>query len=454
MKSPDGNYFTIGRGLTLTLALLIGLILGGNGLVILQFESARRQTDRLTGVSQQLIAVLRLQDGLLSFHQRLNELAQSKDAHRLATEAKPLRTALLEQTQQTRSTLAYLPAEFLVDPAFLTALDAFETTLPSQLQDVTALAAAGDWEAVRFRIDDELQQMETTASALVKSINRDLDQELPHAVANMRTAQRRIFVIVPATALSTVFIAAFFGWAIARRILELRLEERVRERTRIARELHDTLLQSFQGVLMKFHAVTYMLPDRPEARKMLEDVAEQARGAIVEGRDALQGLRSSTVVSHDLAQAIGTLGEGLAADQTGENASDFRVQVEGTPRNVAPLVWGEAYRVAGEALRNAFRHAHASLIEVDIRYDPRRLRVLVRDDGKGIDQKVVDAGGRAGHHGLPGMRERANMVGGKLAVLSKLDSGTEVEMTVPASLAYAKSPVTRRWMFWVRRNVR
>ena len=96
MKSPEGNSLKLGRRLSLTLALLIALILGGNGLVILQFERARLQTDRLTGVSQQLIAVLRLQESLLSFHQRLNELTQSRDAHRLVTEAKPLRTALLE----------------------------------------------------------------------------------------------------------------------------------------------------------------------------------------------------------------------------------------------------------------------------------------------------------------------------------------------------------------------
>ncbi|MGA3234953.1 MAG: ATP-binding protein [Bryobacteraceae bacterium] len=450
MKSPDGNYFNIGRRLTLTLTLLIALILGGNGLVILQFERARLQTDRLIGVSQQLIAVLRLQEGLLSFHQRLNELAESKDADRLVTESKPLRTALLEQTQQTRSTLAYLPFEFQVDPAFLTALDAFETTLPSQLQDIAALATAGDWEAVRFRLDNELKHMETTTSALVKSIDRVLDEELPHAVANMRNVQRRIILIVPATAISTVLIAAFFGWAIARRILELRLEERVRERTRIARELHDTLLQSFQGVLLKFHAVTYMLPDRPEAQQTLEGVIEQARGAIIEGRDALQGLRSSAVTSNDLGLAIGTLGEGLAADQTGRNSSNFLVHVEGSPRDLVPLVWGEVYRIAGEALRNAFRHADARRIEVDIGYDQRQLRVKIRDDGKGIDPKVIDAGGRAGHHGLPGMQERANTVGGKLVVRSELNSGTEVEVTIPASLAYEKSPAARWWMFWER----
>jgi len=447
MKSPYGKDFDIGRRLSLTLALLIGLILGGNGLVILQFEKARLQTDRLTGVSQQLIAVLRLQEGLLSFHQRLNELAQSRDAQRLATEAGPLRTAVLEQTRQARRSLAYLPSEFRVDTVFLTALDAFETTLPSQLQETAGLAAAGDWEAVRLRLDNELERMETTTSALVKSLNRNLDDELPRAVANMKNVQRGIFLIVPATAISTVLVAAFFGWAIARRILELRVEERVNERTRIARELHDTLLQSFQAVLLKFHTVTYLIPDRPEARKALEGVIEQARGAITEGRDALQGLRGSADISHDLAEAIGTLGEGLAADQTGRNACDFSVQVEGTPRNLAPLVWGEVYRTAGEALRNAFRHADARRIEVEIRYDTRQLRLRVRDDGKGIDPKVIHAGGRAGHHGLPGMHERANMVGGKLAVWSELDSGTEIEMTVPASLAYLKSPAGRSWMF-------
>ena len=439
MKSPDGNYFNIDRRLTLTLALLIALILGGNGLVILQFESARRQTDRLTGVSQQLIAVLRLQESLLSFRQRLNELAQSRDAHRMAAEAKPLRAALLEQTQQTRSTLAYLPPEFHVDPAFLTALDTIEITLPSQLQDVTALATAGDWEAVRLRLDNELQRIENTTSSHVKSIDRDLDEELPRVVANMRNVQRQILLIVPATAISTAFLAAFFGWAIARRILELRVEERVNERTRIAREFHDTLLQSFQGVLMKFHAVTYMLPDDSEARKTLETIMEQARQAVTEGRDAVQGLRSSTMISNDLARAIGTLGEGLAADCAGLNSPDFRVQVEGTPRNLAPLIRDEAYRIAGEALRNAFRHAVAKRIEVEVLYERRQFRLRIRDDGKGIDQKVLGGAGRAGHYGLPGMHERAKLVGGKLSVRSRLKSGTEIELTIPGSVAFAKS---------------
>jgi signal transduction histidine kinase len=242
-----------------------------------------------------------------------------------------------------------------------------------------------------------------------------------------------------------VLAAAGFLWLLYRLRLRqvtarynLRMEERVNERTRIARDLHDTLLQSFQGVLLKFHAVTYRLPDRPEALKELEGAIEQARQAIDEGRDAVQGLRSSVVVKNDLARAITTFGEGLASDQNGRQAPDFRVLVEGASRDLAPLVRDELYRIAGEALRNAFRHSGARRVEVEIHYDTRRLRMRVRDDGKGIDPQVLGAGGRSGHHGLPGMRERAELVGGNLAVWSELDSGTEIELTIPSAIAYAK----------------
>ncbi|HEX5082104.1 MAG TPA: two-component regulator propeller domain-containing protein, partial [Blastocatellia bacterium] len=232
------------------------------------------------------------------------------------------------------------------------------------------------------------------------------------------------------------------------RQFNLRLEGRVSERTRIARDLHDTMLQSFQGVLLKFHAVTRMLPDRPdEARQKLESVIDQAQQAIVEGRDAVQGLRSSTVVTNELAQAITTLGEALAADQTGASPPDFRVIVEGASRDLVPLVRDEVYRIAGETLRNAFRHAQAGRIEVEILYAKRQLRLWVRDNGKGIDPKVLAEGRREGHYGLAGVHERAKLVGGELVILSKPDSGTEAELIIPASLAYAKSPSARRSLF-------
>jgi signal transduction histidine kinase len=181
---------------------------------------------------------------------------------------------------------------------------------------------------------------------------------------------------------------------------------------------------------------------------MLEEVIEQARAAITEGRDAVHGLRSAMVATNDLAQAISTLGEQLNASQTGQESPALRVHIEGAPRKIVPLLRDDVYRVAGEALRNAFRHAHPKQVEVEIRYDQRQFRLRVRDDGKGIDPGILAGDGQSGHYGLPGMHERAKLIGAKLAVWSELDSGTEVELTIPASLAYAEAPVSRRFLFW------
>jgi signal transduction histidine kinase len=172
---------------------------------------------------------------------------------------------------------------------------------------------------------------------------------------------------------------------------------------------------------------------------------DQAAQAITEGRDAVQGLRSSTVVTNDLVSAISTLGQELVSGETNPDAAEFRVEVEGTPRNLHPILRDEVYRIAGEALRNAFKHAQAQRIEVEIRYDERHLRLRVRDDGKGTDAKHLNEDGQPGHYGLRGMRERAKLLGGKLAVWSERDSGTEVELRIPASRAYETSPVRRRW---------
>jgi len=228
----------------------------------------------------------------------------------------------------------------------------------------------------------------------------------------------------------------------------IRLEERVDERTRVARELHDTLLQSFHGLLLRFQAATNLLPERPEkAKQNFESAIDQAAKAITESRDAVQGLRSSTVASNDLALAVSTLGEELASAETNPNAAELEVQVEGTPQSLHPILRDEIYRIAGEAVRNAFKHAQAERIEVEIRYDERELRVRVRDDGKGIDAKYLSEDERPGHYGLRGMRERAKLLGGKLAVWSELDSGTEVELRIPASRAYETSTNRRRsWL--------
>ena len=191
-----------------------------------------------------------------------------------------------------------------------------------------------------------------------------------------------------------------------------------------------------------------MLPARPEeAKQSFESAIDQAAAAITEGRDAVQGLRSSTTVTNDLACAITTLGAELAGHESNPNAAEFHVEVEGTPRDLHPILRDEVYRIAGEAMRNAFKHAQAQRIEVEIRYDERQLRLRVRDDGKGIDPKHLNEEGRAGHYGLRGMRERAKLMGGKMTVWSEMEAGTEVELRIPASRAYETAPGRRRsWL--------
>jgi signal transduction histidine kinase len=219
----------------------------------------------------------------------------------------------------------------------------------------------------------------------------------------------------------------------------LTLEARVGERTRIARDLHDTLLQSFHAVLLRLQTVSQLQRERPaEAQGELDRTINEVAEAITEGRDTVQGLRESTIQENDLARAISTLGEELATDSSG-NRPAFRVAAEGEARNLHPILRDEIYRIAGEALRNAFRHAHAHKVEVEIRYDDEQFRLRVRDDGRGIDPAVLSHQGSEGHFGLRGMRERATLIGGKLTVWSEVEAGTEVELRVPAGLAYASA---------------
>jgi signal transduction histidine kinase len=212
--------------------------------------------------------------------------------------------------------------------------------------------------------------------------------------------------------------------------LTVRFEERLAERTRIARELHDTLLQSFQGLMLHFQAANDLLP-AGKAKEALEKALDRADRAIVEGRDAIQNLRSSTTVTNELGEAMVALGEEFG----GNGSPRLCVSMEGTPRELHPILRDDIYRIAREALRNAFLHAQASKIEADITYSARLLRLRIRDDGKGIDPKLLDAG-RDGHWGLRGMRERAEQIGARFDIWSETGAGTEVELSVPGSIAY------------------
>ncbi len=222
--------------------------------------------------------------------------------------------------------------------------------------------------------------------------------------------------------------------------VNLRYTERLAERTRIARELHDTLLQSFHGLLFRFQAARNMLPRRPEeAIQTLDGAISRAEQAIAEGRDAIQGLRSEPVAHNDLAQLLTATGQELASSQgANRDSAIFRVTVEGERQTLSPILRDEVYRIARELLRNAFHHARARQIEAEIRYDDRLFRLRIRDDGKGIDLKVLQQGERARHWGLPGIRERAKQIGARLDLWSEVGAGTEVELSIPASVAYEK----------------
>jgi signal transduction histidine kinase len=150
------------------------------------------------------------------------------------------------------------------------------------------------------------------------------------------------------------------------------------------------------------------------------------------------------VVTNELAQAVTALGNEMSREPSSQDSTHrsarFRVVVEGPPRDLHPILRDEVYAIAREAVRNAFHHAQARNIEVDIRYSGRLLQLRIRDDGKGIDPRIVAEEGRAGHYGVPGMRERARRIGGKLNVWTGTGAGTELELSIPGSIAYGISP--------------
>ena len=231
------------------------------------------------------------------------------------------------------------------------------------------------------------------------------------------------------------------------------LEARVNERTRIARELHDSLLQGFQGLMFRLQAVREFLPGRPsEAMQALDVALERGDKVIVESRDTISDLRQCTIGDSDIAQALTALGEELAAQSDNGAAPGVRVLVKGEQRELAPALRDEIYRIAREALRNAFRHAKAQKIEAEIAYGDAEFLLHVRDDGIGIASVVANRGNRAGHWGLSGMRERAKGFGGKLEVWSEDGAGTEIELSVPAAIAYGKSDGRRRSRLWRKKN--
>jgi signal transduction histidine kinase len=233
--------------------------------------------------------------------------------------------------------------------------------------------------------------------------------------------------------------------ALAKRMGE-RMEERVEERERIARELHDTLLQGFQGLMLRFQSVANRIPPQEPTRQMMESALERADQVLTDGRNRVRDLRSSKADAGNLVEALKEAGREMAEETSNVT---LQVVVQGTARELHPMVRDEAYWIGREAILNAFRHGQARSVEVEVHYEAREMRVHVRDDGRGIPAEVLDAGGRQGRWGLTGMRERAGKIRGRLEIWSRSSAGTEVALRIPGTFAYSKS----RRASWLQRFI-
>ena len=224
--------------------------------------------------------------------------------------------------------------------------------------------------------------------------------------------------------------------------INARFEERLAERTRIAQELHDTLLQGFLSASMQVHVATDSLPDDSPVKPTLSRALQLMRQVIEEGRNVVKGLRSSRTLSLDLEDAFASVQQELTAESMKERPAKFRVIIDGRQRPLNPLLRDEIYRIGREALTNAFRHARANHIDIELKYDEDVFRLSVRDDGCGISTDFLQTGWD-GHWGLPGMRERAESMGARLHVYSSPSAGTKVKLSVPGHIAFRDSPARR-----------
>ena len=218
---------------------------------------------------------------------------------------------------------------------------------------------------------------------------------------------------------------------VAQRV-RLRMEGRLEERERIARDLHDTLLQSVQGLILKFDAAARKIPAGDPARHAIEETLDRADAILAEGRDRVRSLRGTGPALNDLPAAF----ERIAREAAPGSATTFRSVVEGHVRGLDPIVLEESFTIGREALLNALAHSGALHVELEIAYDASQFRLRIRDDGRGIDPEILGQGGRSDHWGLQGMRERARRIGANLELWSRPGAGTEVELKVPAATAH------------------
>jgi signal transduction histidine kinase len=247
------------------------------------------------------------------------------------------------------------------------------------------------------------------------------------------------------SALTSVVLAWFVISSRLRSIsqdVRVRAEERAEERIRIARDLHDTLLQGIQGLLLTFHVAAQKVPPDHESRSALEKALSTADRIILEGRNRVTRLRSDHLTDAELIPSL----ECFASDLNGEGTVQWVVERRGGTDRLENQVVDEVFSIAREAMTNSFRHAQASRITVELDYGTREFKVSCRDNGRGFNANDVLAGATDGHWGLRGMAERAKNIGATFSCQSAPAAGTEIAVALPARRAYVRPSRIRRWL--------
>ena len=480
-----GSDLKIGVRLTACFLTIFVLMIAGDAVSIWQLRELEAHTKVVKTADKASSAIVRLHLDVNSFSGGVAVLTRSHDARQFANQAALLRETFLRHVREAEQILNSSP-EIGQDAFTSSTLKTLKATLPSQIDSEIELANVGDWPAIQLRLTGQIQDLIDLSSSLVEGVEERVFQQ--RATMNEETEQvsHRLFIVVPAAWLLTLLVVAALGWYVTRTItlplseltigaealargdfrhevnvggndelavlgkafnhaarqldhqFEMTLEVRVAERTRIARELHDTLLQSFHGLLYRFQAARFMFPERmEEGIQSLDAALVRTEQALEESRNSIQGLRLGLSAESELDQMLIVTSQELASGHTGEDGSpQFKVIVEGERQGLSPIIKEEIGQIARELIRNAFRHARAHQIEAELRYDTDVFRLVVRDDGKGIAPEILRDGGCAGHWGMPGVHERARGIEARLEFWSQAGAGTEVRLTLPAAVAY------------------
>ena len=480
-----GSDLKIGVRLTACFLTIFVLMIAGDAVSIWQLRELEAHTKVVKTADKASSAIVRLHLDVNSFSGGVAALTRSHDARQFANDAAMRRETFLRHIRDAEQVLNSSP-EIAQDAFTSSTLKTLKATLPTQIDSEIELANVGDWPAIQLRLTGQIQDLIDLSSSLVEGVEERVFQQ--RATMNEETEQvrHRLFIVVPAAWMLTLLVAAALGWYVTRTItvplseltlgadalarrdfrhqvnvagnnelavlgkafnhaarqldnqFETTLEVRVAERTRIARDLHDTLLQSFHGLLYRFQAARLMFPERmEEGIQSLDAALIRTEQALEESRNSIQGLRLGLSAESELDQMLIVTSQEIASSHTGEHGSpQFKVIVEGERQGLSPVIREEIGQIARELIRNAFRHARAHEIEAELRYDTDVFRLVVRDDGKGIAPEILRDGGCAGHWGIPGIHERARGIGARLEFWSQAGAGTEVRLALPAAFAY------------------